>query len=91
MNSALHEEEYEISSHIMRYYKYLDSRSIWIPLVGEKLTSRMEPENALHKSAIALMEISSVIRHLMKGETSKLGEAIFIQFFIHSCCNRKVS
>lgn len=64
----------------MGYHKYLDSRSIRIPLVGEKLT--MEPENALHKSAIALMKNSSVVSHLMKGETSKLEEAIFN--FLHS-------
>ena len=82
MDSTLREEElpiiliqeYEIVSHIMGYHEY---KSIWIPFVGEKLTYRTEPENALGKYAVAVIKNGSVVGHLMKGESDKFAKTIF--------------
>ena len=67
-------QEYEIVSHIMGYRR---CKSIWIPFVGEKLTCRMEPENALDTDAVAAMKNGSVVAHMMMTEKGKSTKTIF--------------
>ena len=72
-------QEYEIVSHIVGYHEYQRN---WIPFVGEKFTCRMEPENAMDKYAVAVINNDSGWSSDEGGKSGKFSKTIF--YFLRS-------
>ena len=49
---------------------------------GEVLQCRMEPDNAVDKYAVAVMNKDRVVEHLMKGKSRNFGKTVF--FFLEN-------
>ena len=61
----------------MGYHEY---QNTWIPIVGEVLQCRMEPDNNVDKYAVAVMNKYRVVGHLIKGKNRKFAKSVF--FFL---------
>ena len=72
-------QEHEVSSFAMGYHEY---RKTWAPFLGEVLQCRMEPDNAVDKYAVAVMNKDRVVGHLMKEKSGKFGKTVF--FFLRT-------
>ena len=72
-------QEHEVSSFVMGYHEY---RKTWAPFLGEVLQCRMEPDNAVDKYAVAVMNKDRVVGHLMKGKSGKFAKTVF--FFLRT-------
>ena len=62
---------------MMGYHEY---QNTWIPIVGEVLQCRMEPDNNVDKYAVAVMNKHRVVGHLIKGKNRKFAKSVF--FFL---------
>ena len=63
----------------MDYHEY---RKTWAPFLGEVLQCRMEPDNAVDKYAVVVMNKDRVVGHLMKGKSGKFTKTVF--FFLRT-------
>ena len=63
----------------MGYHEY---RKTWAPFLGEVLQCRMEPDNAVDKYAVAVINKDRVVEHLMKGKSEKFSKTVF--FFLRT-------
>ena len=61
----------------MGYHEY---QNTWIPIVGEVLQCRMEPDSNVDKYALAVMNKYRVVGHLIKGKNRKFAKSVF--FFL---------
>ena len=72
-------QEHEVSSLVMGYHEY---RKTWVPIVGETLQCQMEPDNVVDKYAVAVINKSKVVGHLMNGKSGKFAKTVF--FFLRA-------
>ena len=56
-------QEYVVSSFVMGHLEY---RETWTPIAGEALQCHVEPDNAVSKYTVAVMNKDRAVEHLMK-------------------------
>ena len=71
-------QEHEVSSLVMGYHEYRKT----FPIVGETLQCQMEPDNVVDKYAVAVINKSKVVGHLMNGKSGKFAKTVF--FFLRA-------
>ena len=72
-------QEHEVSFFVMGYHEYCKT---WASFLGEVLQCRMEPDSAVGKYAVAVMDKDRVVGHLMKGKSGKFAKTVF--FFLRT-------
>ena len=66
---------FEIDSTVVGFHVY---RNNWEPVIGEVLKTCMEPQNAVHKYAVAVVDNeNNVIGHLPKGKVENMPKEYF--------------
>ena len=51
--------------------------NVWIPILGENLSTRPEPENEIDKYAVTVTKDAQLINHLKKGKTGRYAKTVF--------------
>ena len=67
-------KEFETESVIKGYHAYMND---WTPLLGENLSTRLEPENEIDKYSVAVTKDARLVVHLNKGKTGRYAKTIF--------------
>ena len=68
-------KKFETESVIKGYHAYMND---WTPILGEKISTRPEPENEIDKYAAAVTKDARVIGHLKKGKTGRYVKIVFL-------------
>ena len=63
----------EIDLYVKGYHAYQDK---WIPLIGEKLKTAIEPDNSMDKYAVCVIKYNDIVCHLPKGKNGKFAKKI---------------
>ena len=66
-------KEFETESVIKGYHAYMNDQT---PILGEKLSTRPEPENEIDKCAVGVTKDARVIGHLKKGKTGQYAKTV---------------
>ena len=78
------ETSIDIVSHIKGYHVY---KSVWTPVLQEKVYGEIEPNNPVDKYAVAVKKDGKVVGHLPLGENGKFAKTIF--YFLRADPNGK--
>ena len=68
-------KEFETESVIKGYHAYMND---WTPIVGENLSTRLEPENEIDKYAVAVTKDARGIGHLKKGKSGRYAKTFLL-------------
>ena len=67
-------KEFETESVIKGQHAYLNN---WTPILGENLSTRLEPGNEIGRYAVAVTKDTRVLSHIKKGKTDRNAKTVF--------------
>ena len=65
---------FDVDSYVKGYHAY---KKIWIPKVGETLSTEREPGNLVDKYAVCVKKNNKTVGHLQLGKEGKFAKTVF--------------